>query len=122
AADAAGAGANPHLDIDDTNGLGPENINIDNPNPATYRIYVHYYGDIAGSEATRSTVRVYLNGVQRAEYRRTLSHEKDLWAVADITWMADDTGTVTPYPSDTAGEVGSVASMSDCSSPGFAFP
>ena len=32
------------LDIDDTSGLGPENINIDEPAPGRYRIYIHYYG------------------------------------------------------------------------------
>ncbi|MBI5511722.1 MAG: DUF2135 domain-containing protein [Deltaproteobacteria bacterium] len=120
----AASGPNPSLDIDDTNGLGPENINIDEPQPGTYRIYVHYYGDYTASGATptRNTVRIYLNGIDAAEYRRTLTTENKIWAVADVTWRSDGTGIVTPYPSDAAGEVGSVSTMSTCTSPGFDFP
>ncbi len=116
--DIAGDGGNPSLDIDDTNGLGPENINIDDPLPNTYRVYVHYWSDHAGGgAATMNTVRIYLNGVQRAEFKRSLT-EYQVWAVADITWNADGTGTVTPYPSDVAGQVGEVASnMAGCSPP-----
>ncbi len=110
--DAAGVGPNPRLDKDDTNGYGPENINIDQPKPGTYRIYVHYF---AGSGNIRQTVRVWLNGLPVAEYRRTLRSSADTWAVADVTWLADATGVVTPIPSDTAGEVGSVRNISDCS-------
>ncbi|MCK5688633.1 hypothetical protein KAI87_05140, partial [Myxococcota bacterium] len=117
-------GPNPSLDIDDTNGLGPENINIDDPNPGTYRVYVHFWGDFnfTGSSSTIQTVRIWLNGVQRAEYRRTMSADKDIWAVGDITWNADGTGTVVPYPSDLAGQVGSIDHMEECSDPGWAFP
>lgn len=36
----------PRLDVDDTNGFGPENITIEAlPGNGTYRIYVHYYSD-----------------------------------------------------------------------------
>jgi Uncharacterized protein conserved in bacteria (DUF2135) len=121
---AAGSGPNPTLDIDDTNGLGPENINIDAPQPGTYRIYVHYFGDFntGATSPTRETIRIYLNGMQVAEYRRTLTVEKAVWAVADITWQADGTGFVTPYPSDAAGQIGSVAVMQSCNSPGWTFP
>ena len=112
------------LDIDDTNGLGPENINIDTPEPGVYRIYVHYYGDwnLTGTSPTRETIRIYLNGIQVAEYRRTLTVEKAVWAVADITWQADGTSFVTPYPSDAPGEIGSVAIRETCSTPGWSFP
>lgn len=121
---AAGVGPNPRLDIDDTNGLGPENINIDDPQPGTYRVYVHYYTDYTtGSvSATLNTLRIWLNGVQVAEYKRSLNAGKATWAAVDITWFADNTGTVTPYPSDTAGQVGAVDTMEDCDSPGWTFP
>jgi uncharacterized protein YfaP (DUF2135 family) len=123
ASDASGAGANPRLDIDDTNGLGPENINIDTPEPGTYRLYVHYFDDYntGSSMPTRNTIRVYLNGVQVAEYRRTLSTDKAIWAVADILWLADGTGTITPYPADEAGQIGAVSQMQACMTPGWSF-
>ena len=49
--DQAGAGANPRLDIDDTNGMGPENVNIDDPKPGIYRVYVHYFAVSGASSA-----------------------------------------------------------------------
>lgn len=123
----AGDGPNPRLDIDDTSGLGPENINIDDPAAESYRIYVHYYWDDSSSPdtaATRVTVRVFLDGVQAAEYRRTLS-QHDVWAVADVTWGAGG-GSITPYASDVSGELGTVRSMVDsydnCSGDGWVFP
>jgi hypothetical protein len=116
---AAGDGPNPSLDVDDTNGLGPENINIEEPRAGTYRVYVHYYSYGYDTD-TRNTVRIWLNGIQVAEYSRTLNNSRDLWAVADITWLEDGTGSVTPYTADAPGSVGAVASMSTCSD--FSFP
>jgi hypothetical protein len=122
----AGTGPNPWLDIDDTNGLGPEHIKIKAPQPGTYRIFVHYYGDYNFGESTptRETLRIYFNGIQASEYRRTLPRADAIWAVADVNWAADGTATVTPYPSDAAGEVGAMAFMTDCSNMGggWVFP
>jgi hypothetical protein len=98
------SGANPHLDIDDTDGLGPENINITNPKPGTYRIYVHYY---SGTNPTRNTVKLWLDDILVAEYRRRMN-VYEVWAAADITWFENNTGQVTPYPSDATGEVGAI--------------
>ncbi len=105
-------GPNPHLDIDDTNGLGPENINVDEPNPASYHIYVHYYaiGNGQPSIRTQSTVRVYGDGVLRAEYRRGLD-KNDLWAVGKIVWDEDGNVTVIPALSDDTNVVGSVENL-----------
>lgn len=76
----------PRLDIDDINGYGPENINIDEPRPGTYRIGVYAY-DGTG----RVTVRVYCGtastepvatfGPRRLRGRGS-SH--DFWRVADV--------------------------------------
>ena len=109
-------GSNPRLDIDDTHGLGPENINIDAPEPGTYRIAIHYWADYDDHSPTRNTVRVYLNGLQVGEYRRTHAEETE-WLVGDITWLPGNTGFVTPYPSDAAGQIGTVTPFlrSDCS-------
>jgi uncharacterized protein YfaP (DUF2135 family) len=112
----AGVGPNPRLDIDDINGSGPENINIDAPRPGTYRIYVH---DFRGSLPTRETIRIYLNGTNVAEYRRTLNRTNDVWTVADITWYENNTGIVTPFRSDHAGEIGTVSQINACTSLNF---
>jgi hypothetical protein len=115
--DPVATGANPRLDIDDTNGLGPENTNIDDPEPGTYRIAVHYW---RGTAPTRNTVRVYLNGLQVAEYRRTLN-EEDKWLIADIKWGESGTGVLTPYASDVTGQVGTVSTFPTSSCGGFGF-
>jgi hypothetical protein len=115
----AGIGPNPRLDIDDTHGSGPENVNIDTPEPATYRVYVHYYAGASADDdglATQNTVKIYLNGVLRGEFDRTLQQRGDLWAVADITWAADGNHTVTPYPSNQAGQIGAMDFMDFCES------
>ncbi len=112
-------GANPRLDIDDTNGLGPENTNIDAPRPSSYRIYVHYYTLVDRStDPTQATVRVYIDGALRAEYRRRLQPDQ-LWRVGQITWYPDDSAFVQPATTD-GGGVGAVKTMYNCSS-GFAF-
>jgi hypothetical protein len=104
----SGAGPNPTLDIDDTDGLGPENINIDNPSAGTFRVYVHNWRQGTGT-STRNTVRIYLDGAPAAEYRRTLS-QYDLWAVADIVWDASG-GNVVVVPSDVSGQVGRITNL-----------
>lgn len=113
-------GPNPRLDIDDTSGLGPENINIDAPLPGRYRVYTHYYALINPSTAaTTNTVRVYLDGILKAELRRRLDRN-DLWRVADIVWGADGSASVELLESDGSG-IGAVRQMNACPSEGFDF-
>lgn len=92
---------NPSLDIDDTTGAGPENINLNNPeNTQTlggaYRVGVHYYrsfqefgggGDYGPSLAT---VRIYLGGLLAFEGERELFDTEDFWEVASIVWTPGD--------------------------------
>ena len=88
-----GADDDPRLDIDDTDGFGPENINIDEPVDGTYRIGVHGWagqGDV--------TVRIYCGG-STSEPRLTLGpvrlRERELWRVADVD-LRGIACTVTP--------------------------
>jgi len=73
----------PHLDIDDTDGFGPENINVDRPAAGVYRVGVHAYSGIAG----KVTVRLYCGG-SRLEPRATLGpialEQDEVWKVADV--------------------------------------
>ncbi|MBI5511723.1 MAG: YfaP family protein [Deltaproteobacteria bacterium] len=112
-------GPNPRLDIDDTNGVGPENINVDSPAAGKYRIYVHYYGNVDLTNVpTQATVRVYIDTLLQAEYRRSLSRN-DLWRVAEITWRDDGSADVVEAHSDGAGP-GQVKTMGGCTG-GFNF-
>ncbi|MBQ9395097.1 MAG: choice-of-anchor D domain-containing protein [Proteobacteria bacterium] len=57
----------PSLDIDDKDGEGPENINLDQPSPCRwYAIGVHYYQDNAFGPSY-ATVRSYIDGKLRFE-------------------------------------------------------
>lgn len=79
-----GVDDDPSLDLDNTEGLGPENINIDEPSPGLYRIGVH-----AWRGGGRITVRIYCGG-STTEPRATFgpvfvdSGRNDLWRVADV--------------------------------------
>ncbi|MBV70527.1 MAG: hypothetical protein CMH52_04180 [Myxococcales bacterium] len=93
---------NPSLDIDDTNGAGPENINLDSPeNTQTlggpYRVAVHYYrasvGPFGGADnwgASDATLRIYLGGVLTREFTRRLNDTNEFWEVAGIIWANGD--------------------------------
>jgi len=114
--DPAYEGPNPRLDIDDTHGLGPENINIDAPLPDRYRLYVHYYTLVDRSDdATQSTVRIYIDGQLVAEYRRVLEPD-DIWRVAEIEWFPDNSSLVMGATSDGGGQ-GAVKKLYSCSNP-----
>ena len=86
----------PSLDIDDINGAGPENINLDNPQDTDvlgrpYRVAVHYYRSNAERSnleygPSTATLRVYLGGDLVEEYIRQLRATNDLWEVVNINW------------------------------------
>jgi len=104
-------GPNPRLDIDDTNGLGPENINIDEPRAGRYRVFVHYYGlENPADVRTQVTIRLYIDGELRNEYKRAL-YKNDLWAVAELTWNADGSSDVRAATSDGENVIGSVQQL-----------
>jgi hypothetical protein len=95
--DAAGTADDPRLDIDDTDGYGPENINIDVPvTGSTYRVGVHYY---SGTPVTSVTVRIYCGDISTTPVRtftRSLSlGGTDFWRIADVRWDGGDACTLT---------------------------
>ena len=59
------------LDVDDIDGMGPENIywggglNQGNGPPGEYRWYVHYFGGIDGNQPTKWRVRLKYNGTYK---------------------------------------------------------
>lgn len=77
---------NPSLDIDDTDGKGPENINHDGPETGSFAVGVYYYDD-NGFEVSYATVRIYIEGQLKFEERDKYMQNEDIfWDVASITW------------------------------------
>lgn len=81
----------PALDRDDTDGAGPENMNVDPLEDWCMRVGVHYWDDW-GYGASFATVRIYLDGVLAYEAADVELVHHDLWTVAEVC----GDGTVTP--------------------------
>ncbi len=90
----------PSLDIDDVNGAGPENINLNDPENtqalgSAYRVGAHYYraereSRVASYGPSLVTVRIYLGGALAFEADRELIDTQDFWEVASIVWSPGD--------------------------------
>ena len=74
----------PSLDIDDTDGAGPENINLDEPEAGVaYEVGVYYFSDW-GMGPSYATVRVYIDGVQQFEQEQLLQSSGSFWRTARV--------------------------------------
>ena len=88
-------GDDPRLDLDDVNGYGPENINIDEPVVGhQYKVGVHYYND-AGQGPSSVYVKIYCGTVSMNPVYETGPRvlngagdpwSNDFWKVAAVTW------------------------------------
>ena len=90
---AAGSAGDPVLDVDDTEGYGPENITIaTGAESGEYRVIIHDYDDTAGEVAT---VRIYFNDVEATHYTSVAmdGSSHNYWEVARVNVL---THTITP--------------------------
>ncbi len=91
----------PAIDIDDVDGYGPENANLNQPlHGKRYHVYAHYYDDF-GAGASTATVRIYLNGELKYEGIKVLDGKDATWDVATIDWpegKITDIGGSFAYP------------------------
>ena len=80
----------PSLDIDDTNGAGPENVQMDNPLDCQwYAVGVHYFERQFGT--AYADVRIFIDGVQvRQLINRPLENTDDFWDVGRLHWPSGD--------------------------------
>lgn len=86
------AANNPHLDVDNVVGYGPENINMDTiSDGSSYKIGVHYWADHTGG-ATVSRIRIYVDGQLQFEAFSNTMVDNDFWEVAQVTVTGGGTG------------------------------
>ena len=83
---------NPSLDRDDTDGAGPENLNVAVPEQGVrYQVGAHYWNDWGYGKAF-TTVRIYIYGVLRDQWADVSLNNDDMWDTHYIDWPS---GTVT---------------------------
>lgn len=80
----------PSLDIDDTDGRGPENIQMDNPLDCQwYAVGVHYFERKFGTAWT--DVSIFIEGTQiRSLINRPLENTDDFWDVGRLHWPSGE--------------------------------
>ncbi len=86
----------PRLDLDDTNGAGPENINMSGlqADSLVYAIGVYYY-DNGSFGPSYATVRVYVRGQLTFEYEDVfIADRQDFWYVANLAWPSGQVSAV----------------------------
>ncbi len=80
---------NPHLDRDDTDGGGPENMNLAVPeDQMTYHVGVHYFKDHGFGPST-PTVNIFVYG--NLVFTKTTPNSmvmQDMWFTADVHWLS----------------------------------
>ena len=74
---------NPSLDRDDTDGAGPENVNLGQPENVCYEIGVHYWA-AHGFGNSFATVRIYLYGTLAFEASHVELTPKAMWWVTSL--------------------------------------
>lgn len=90
----------PSLDIDVTDGMGPENIQLDDPvNCQWYAVGVHYYREAFGTAF--ATVRVYINEqLVFEQLHQEMQRGDQFWDVARIHWNQGASPGFHIYPVD----------------------
>ena len=102
---------NPGLDRDDTDGAGPENVNLNQPENVCYEVGVHYWAD-HGFGKSFGTLRMYLYGNLVFEVSDVELVAHDMWWVTSLCWPP--AGTVPEAKHVCAGTVQACDSPADC--------
>lgn len=77
----------PHMDIDDTDGAGPEQIGMNGLEHFIYKIGVFYFSD-HGYGASDATVRVFIDGELIFERTFPGLTDRQFWDVGRLDWSA----------------------------------
>ncbi len=83
----AGTTDDPVFIRDALTGYGPELFGYVNPVDTTYRLVAEFANEhLDPNPKSKITVRIYLYGVVKAEFTRTLEKAGTRWIVGDIAW------------------------------------
>jgi len=103
----------PSLDRDDTDGAGPENVNLDLPEDDTcYEIGVHYWKD-NNFGSSFATLLIYVYGSPVFNVSGVELAERDMWWVGEVCWPP--TGAAPVAERVCQGTIQSCATAADCS-------
>jgi len=75
---------NPYLDLDDVDGYGPENINIQDPAPGVYTVVVHYWTDHGGDVPLATVHALSYGEVVATIGPQALNIVGDVWYAFEI--------------------------------------
>ena len=76
----------PRLDLDDIDGVGPENINIAEPADGLYTVFVHDFPSSLYTGENEVSVRIHLDGEVVYEGVKVISGEDTYTPFAMIEW------------------------------------
>ncbi len=98
---AGDADDDPRLDLDDSDGFGPENMKITAPADGTYLVRVHHFDDGDDGSVT-ATVQVFTYGTLAWSGAQVLSRN-EVWEVGQINWPDGTFGVSSEPPWDAGG-------------------
>ena len=91
-----GANDDPIFIRDALTGYGPELFGYVNPIDTTYRLVAEFANEhLDPNPKSKVTVRVYLYGIVKGEFTRTLEKAGNRWIIADVSWPS---GVITAQP------------------------
>lgn len=84
----AGPDDDPSLKRDDLMGFGPETVGYAEPLDLTYTLKIDFFAahTPSGREPTSATLRIFVDGLLRAEIVKKLSEQGQLWTAASVQW------------------------------------
>ncbi|MBI5607864.1 MAG: hypothetical protein HY902_03185 [Deltaproteobacteria bacterium] len=91
---------NPSMDLDDTDGAGPENLNLIQPegeldSPAAYSVGVHYWNDY-GFGPSYATLSIFIQGGLALQLSKVKLQPADMWYVGKLWWPNTASGGKKP--------------------------